>query len=161
VLLVIIPATSKILLEKLGVASVRKDLILTRTSVAFLAAGTLLLCISDGSFLVILSLTIFALGNGFVTLGKSLLMIVGPSELAGTLLSAMTMSGSLGAVLAGPLIAITFNWGLDKGGTWLGFPLFLVALLYTITLGFVCAIRIPDAKLVDDVNDNNDNDNDG
>lgn len=116
-----------------------------------MTAGTFLLCVSNGAVLVVLSLVVFALGNGFVTVGKSLLMTLGPAEMAGTLLSAMNLSASVGAVLAGPLIAVAFDWGLNQGGFWHGAPLLLVTLLYVLTLVSVCAIKVPDnGKQVDD-----------
>ncbi|KAK7992688.1 hypothetical protein PG996_012282 [Apiospora saccharicola] len=71
-------------------------------------------------------------------------MTLGPAELAGTLLSAMNLSASLGVVVAGPLIAVTFVSGLEQGGLWLGAPLLLVALLYALTLVSVCVIKVPE-----------------
>ncbi|KAK8097749.1 uncharacterized protein PG998_013235 [Apiospora kogelbergensis] len=142
VLLVIIPLATKVLLSRARVATARKDLLLLRVSAAMMTAGTLILCIADGSALVVISLVVFALGNGFVTVGKSFLLTLGPTEMAGTLLSAMNLSASIGAVLAGPLIAVAFNWGLKQGGVWLGAPILLLALLYAMTLAAVCAIQV-------------------
>ncbi|KAK7932610.1 mfs multidrug protein, partial [Apiospora marii] len=144
VLLLIIPLLTKVLLSRFGVTTSRKDLLLLRVSAALMTIGTLLLCISNGTVLVVISLVVFALGNGFVTVGKSLLMTLGPAEIAGTLFSAMNLSASVGAVVAGPLIAVAFDWGLKQGGFWLGAPLLLVALLYWLTLVSVCAIRVPE-----------------
>lgn len=129
---------------KFGLSSTRTDLLLLRVSATLLTAGTLLLSISEISSLAILSLVIFALGNGFTTLGKSLLTTFGPPEMAGTLLSAMNVSASLGAVIAGPIIAVMFDWGLEKGGIWVGSPLFFVTLLYALTLCSVCVLRLPE-----------------
>ncbi|KAK8131706.1 hypothetical protein PG984_008144 [Apiospora sp. TS-2023a] len=144
VLLVIIPVLTKVVLSRFGVATSRKDLLLLRPSAALMTTGTLLLCLSNGSVLVVLSPVVFALGNGFSTVGKSLLMTLGSAEMAGTLLSAMNLSASVGAVLAGPLIAVAFDWGLKQGGFWLGAPLLPVPLLYALTLVSVCAIKVPE-----------------
>ncbi|KAF3406362.1 hypothetical protein DPV78_001296 [Talaromyces pinophilus] len=143
VLLVLIPLASKTIMGKFGLSSARTDLLLIRVSAALLTAGTLLLSVSEISSLAILSLIIFSLGNGFTTLGKSLLTTFGPPELAGTLLSAMNVSASLGAVIAGPIIAVMFDWGLEQGGIWVGSPLFFVTLLYALTLCSVCVLRLP------------------
>jgi MFS family permease len=129
---------------KFALSSARKDLFLVRVSAALLTAGTLLLGVSEKSSLAILSFIIFALGNAFTTINKSLLTTFGPPEMAGTLLSAMNVSASFGAVIAGPIIAVTFDWGLKRGGICVGAPLFLVTLLYALTLGSVCVVRLPD-----------------
>ncbi|KUL92531.1 hypothetical protein ZTR_02332 [Talaromyces verruculosus] len=134
VLLVLIPLASKTIMGKFRLSNAQTDLLLIRVSAALLTAGTLLLSVSEISSLAILSLIIFALGNGFTTLGKSLLTTFGPPEMAGTLLSAMNVSASLGAVIAGPIIAVMFDWGLEQGGIWVGSPLFFVTLLYALTL---------------------------
>jgi hypothetical protein len=152
VLLIIIPVASKILIEKFGFSSTEKDLLLARISAALLTAGTLLLSITEISSLAILSFIIFAFGNAFTTVGKSLLTTLGPREMAGTLLSAMNVSASLGAVIAGPTIAYTFDLGLRRGGIWIGAPLFFVTLLYALTLGSVCIMNAPEER-DDDLDD--------
>lgn len=131
-------------MENFGLSSARADLFLVRVSAALLTAGTLLLSVSEISSLAILSLIIFALGNAFTTIAKSLLTTFGPPEMAGTLLSAMNISASLGAMIAGPIIAVLFDWGLKQGGIWVGAPLFFVTLLYTLTFCSVCVLRLPD-----------------
>jgi MFS family permease len=143
---------------KFGLSSARTDLFLVRVSAALLTAGTLLLSVSEISSLAILSLIIFALGNAFTTIGKSLLTTFGPPEMAGTLLSAMNVSASLGAVIAGPIIDVMFDWGLKQGGIWVGAPLFFVTLLYALTLCSVCVLRLPD-KSEDDDDDDDDEQN--
>lgn len=131
-------------MQSFGLSSAQTDLFLVRVSAGFLTAGTLLLSVTEISSLAILSFIIFALGNAFTTIGKSLLTTFGPPEIAGTLLSAMNISASLGAMIAGPIIAVLFNWGLKQGGIWVGAPLFFVTLLYTLTLCSVCVLRRPD-----------------
>jgi hypothetical protein len=158
VLLVIVPLVSKTLTRKFGLSNTHIDLFLVRVSAALLTAGTLLLTISNSSALAILSFVIFALGNTFATIGKSLLTTFGPPQMAGTLLAAMNVSASLGAVIAGPIIAVSFSWGLKQGGIWVGAPLFLVSLLYALTLGSVCIIRLPDKSDNGDDDDHNEQD---
>jgi MFS family permease len=143
VLLVIVPIVGDVLVKKYGFSSARKDLLLARLSAALLSAGTLLLSVSETSSLAILSFVIFALGNAYTTVARSLLTTIGPQEMVGTLLSAMNLSASLGAVIAGPIIAIAFDWGLKKGGVWVGAPLLVISLLYMLTLGFVCILSVP------------------
>lgn len=146
VLLVIIPVVSKIFIESFGVSNVRKDLYLARISAALLAAGTLLLALSEVSSLAILSFIILAFGNVFPIVGKSLLTSLGPQEMAATLLSANNVCASLGAVTAGPLIAVSFDLGLKYGGIWASTPLFVITLLFALTLASVCIMKIPDKR---------------
>lgn len=141
VLLVLIPISSKILLVTCSMSNAQKDLILVRGSATLLTIGTLLLGISEVSSVAVFSFVIFALGNGFTTVSKSLLTTFGPHEMAGTLLSAMNVSAALGAVIAGPLITVTFNLGLEWGGAWIGTPLFFITLLYVLTLASVCIMK--------------------
>ena len=146
VLLVIIPVFSKILIGGFGVTSSRKDLFLARISAALLTAGTLILSISEVSWLAVLSFVILAFGNAFPIVGKSLLTSLGPQEMAATLLSAMNVCASLGAVTAGPLIAVSFDLGLKYGGIWASMPLFVITLLFALTLASVCIMEIPDKR---------------
>lgn len=150
ILLVIIPIVGRILVDKFGYSSGRKDLLLARVSAALLSLGTLLLSVSETSSLAILSFVIFALGSAYTTVSRSLLTTIGPQEMAGTLLSAMNVSSSLGAVIAGPIIAVAFDWGLKRGGIWVGAPLFVVALLYVLTMGSMCILSIPGKDEHDD-----------
>jgi MFS family permease len=133
-------------MDKFKYSSAEKDLFLARFSAALLAIGTMALGISETSPLAILSFIIFALGNAYTTVGRSLLTTIGRHDMAGTLLSAMNVSASLGAVVAGPIIAVTFDWGLKQGGIWVGAPLFAVAFLYMLTFGFVCMFSVPDEE---------------
>jgi hypothetical protein len=158
VLLIIVPLVRKTLTRKFGLSNTHTDLFLVRVSAALLTAGTLLLSISNSSALAILSFVIFALGNTFATIGKSLLTTFGPPQMAGTLLATMNVSASLGAVIAGPIITVSFSWGLKQGGIWVGAPLFLVSLLYALTLGSVCSIRLPDKGDNGDDDDHNEQD---
>jgi len=144
VLLLLIPIVGKALLNVLKISNTQKDLILIRGSATLLTIGTLVLGISKCSSVAVASFVIFALGNGFTTVGKSLLTTFGPHEMAGTLLAAMNMSAALGALIAGPIISITFTIGLSWGGAWIGTPLFFITLLYALTLASVCLMKAPD-----------------
>jgi MFS family permease len=145
VLLVLIPIASEVLLKTFKISNTQKDLMLVRGSATLLTIGTLLLGLSKESSVAVLSLLIFALGNGFTTVSKSLLTTFGPHEMAGTLLSAMNVSAALGAMIAGPIISITFNLGLSWGGAWIGAPLFFMTVLYASTLASVCMMKASDA----------------
>lgn len=153
VLLIFIPTVSKILLVACGMSNTQKDLILVRGSAVLLMVGTLLLGISEVSSVAVFSFIVFALGNGFTTVSKSLLTTFGPPEMAGTLLSAMNVCAALGAVIAGPSITVTFNLGLEWGGAWIGAPLFFITLLYALTLASVCILKAPEGPKHDVIED--------
>ncbi|KAK8084391.1 MFS general substrate transporter [Apiospora hydei] len=154
VLLVIVPSVTKILLSRFGVATGRQGLLFLSTSADMITAGTLLLRVANQIGLIVSSLVVFALENGLVTVGKSLLMTLGSAEMAETLLSAMNPRASVGAMLAGSLIVVAFNWGLKQGrGIWLGAPLLLVTVLYALALVSMRAIEVLEKcqQIYDDV----------
>lgn len=68
-----------------------------------------------------------------LTLRSLLSQLVDASHRA-TLFTTVAMFECIGGVIAGPLLAISYQVGLRLGGMWIGLPFFLSGLLCTCSL---------------------------
>ncbi len=138
-LLVGLPALSGVLVRrKMSIPG--KDLLITRLSVAFFAVGSLVISVAPVVPLVALGIVIFALGSGFAPAARSLVTTFCHQDEAGLLYSALAIAQSAGGLVAGPLLALSFRWGLNLGHEWTGIPFALVAGLFAcgfLALSFV------------------------
>ena len=107
-----------------------KDLLISRLSVVCFALGSLVVAAAPVVSLLALGIAIFALGSGFAPAVRSLATtFVHPDE-TGLLYSALAIMQSAGGLIAGPLLAISFRWGLSLGHEWTGIPFAVVAGLF-------------------------------
>ena len=125
-----------------------RDIAIMRAAAAFLTIGALVLSAASTSWTAILGFVLLAFGAPLTVVGKSLLTALGPKEMAGTLLSSVTTAASLGAVVAGPIVAASFQHGLRRGGSWIGFPLLVIALFYAS--GFLSLVSVKTSKPADE-----------
>jgi predicted membrane channel-forming protein YqfA (hemolysin III family) len=62
--------------------------------------------------------------------------MVEPTNLT-SLYTAIAIMDTIGGIIAGPLLALTFNAGLKLGGQWIGLPFLIVSVFF---LGVGCVI---------------------
>ncbi|WPH00667.1 Hypothetical protein R9X50_00349700 [Acrodontium crateriforme] len=147
VLSVFLPLCNRIAASAKGWSTNDRDIAIMRTAAAFLTIGALVLSAASTSWTAILAFIFLAFGAPLTVVGKSLLTALGPKEMAGTLLSSINTAASLGAVVAGPILAASFQHGLRKGGSWIGFPLLVIALFYAS--GFISVLCVRASKAAD------------
>lgn len=85
---------------------------------------------------------LLALGNGFAIHTRTLITTYVKPEQVGTLFTAMGMLTAAGALVAGPLLAGMFKWGLSLGGGWMGLPFLAVSTLFALSVAAVMAVRL-------------------
>lgn len=90
--------------------------------------------------LVALGIVIFALGSGFSPAARSLATTFVHQDEAGLLYSALAIMQTAGGLIAGPLLALSFRWGLSLGPEWSGISFTLVASLFVC--GFIAIFFI-------------------
>jgi hypothetical protein len=144
-LTVILPGLSWYIITKLHSSGRMKDLWLARASVLFCVAGSFMMALAPAIGLLVLGLIVQTLGIGFPTLVRSLITTLVEPHHVGRLYTSIGVIDAIGALLAGPLLAGLFHWGLTLGGIWQGMPIFAVGIIYAGAACIVWMIRMPKA----------------
>ena len=140
-LLVGFPALNKLLVSR-EISTQGKDLFISRLSVAFFAIGAIVIALAPVVSLVALGIVIFAFGSGFSPAARSLATTFIPQDKAGLLYTALAITQTVGGLIAGPLLTLSFGWGLSLGHEWTGIPFALVAGLFACGFLAVSFVRL-------------------
>lgn len=119
-----------------------KDLLISRLSVALFAIGSLIISAAPVVPLVGLGIVIFAFGSGFSPAARSLATTFVQQDEAGLLYTTLAITQTIGGLIAGPLLALSFRWGLSIGAEWTGIPFALVAGFFACGFIAVCFVRL-------------------
>jgi hypothetical protein len=136
---VFIPLTNFLLLRKFRLPAHWADLYIARGSLALTAIALFVMGIAAHPSLLVIGLLIYNMGTGFAAAMRSVAVHVvgGQSSLdVGKLMSTIAMAESIGAMVAGPLLNTTFQWGIGLGDVWLGLPFLGSVVVYA----FVTAV---------------------
>ena len=114
------PLISRLLLKKLKLAAATKDLWLSLGTVLLLTLGTFVMCLAPTPVILIIGIVAFALGSPFYLTARSLVTSLVLPDQVGVLYTSLAVVQSLGSLIAGPLLANTFRWGMKSGDAWLG-----------------------------------------
>ncbi|OAA66693.1 Major facilitator superfamily domain, general substrate transporter [Niveomyces insectorum RCEF 264] len=140
-LLVALPALNRLLATR-GVSAQVKDLFISRLSVALFAVGSLAIALAPLVSLATLGVVIFALGSGFSPAARSLATTFCHQNEAGLLYTALAIAQTVGGLTAGPLLALSFQWGLHLGREWTGIPFAIVAGLFACGFLAISFVRL-------------------
>jgi hypothetical protein len=140
-LLFLLPQLSFLMSKHMS--TVRADLVLVQGSVFLLMVGTAIMAFSQRPEAFTAGIVSFALGWGYYAALRSLATsLVLPSQ-AGALNTAIALAQSFGAMVSGPVLALSFRQGLAIGGTWIGLPYMVASVLFAGAGGLVLCIRLP------------------
>ena len=64
-----------------------------------------------------------------------------PPDSVGTLYMAASLLQGIGVLVSGPLLTLTFRWGMSFGGFWLGMPYLLTFLHQFVVLMAICNLH--------------------
>lgn len=142
VLLVLLPATSTYLEAGRGLSTKVRDKRLTQASILLLLLGFILIFFAFKPLIIVFGLVIFALGSGFAVPARSLVTELVDKEILGTVYSAISVVIAIGMLVAGPLLANTFRWGMGLGEFWLGLPFLVAGLLYIVAFVSVSSTKL-------------------
>lgn len=70
-------------------------------------------------------------------------------EHLGALYGAIAVFTYCGILAGGPLLALTFSWGMRIGGMWMGLPFLVAAGLFSFALMAVSFARLRDVEATD------------
>jgi MFS family permease len=122
---VFIPLVNFLLLKKFRFPAHWADLYIARGSLVLAAIAFFVMGIAAHPSLLIVGLLTYNMGTGFAAAMRSVsIHIVGgqSSPDIGKLMSTIAIAESIGAMVAGPLLNTTFQWGIGLGTAWLGLP---------------------------------------
>ena len=128
---VFLPLFNWFLLKYLRLPAHWADVWIARASIVLTTISFLIMGIAAYPALLIFGLLIFNLGTGYNAAMRSVAIhVIGgqASPDVGKLMSTIAIVESIGVMIAGPLLSILFQWGMDLGSAWLGLP-FLASLL--------------------------------
>lgn len=114
-LLLLLPIASCYLTSTLALPAERKDLCLVRASAMLFCVGSFVIGLSPTPVLMVIDRTVSALGLGYPLLLRSLLTSLMPGHYIGTLYNAIGFAQTVGALVAGPLLATSLRLGLKLG----------------------------------------------
>ncbi|PTU19621.1 hypothetical protein P175DRAFT_0503160 [Aspergillus ochraceoroseus IBT 24754] len=139
--LLILPMISRYLLRTMK--SNKKDLLLARASIIFLAVGTLGIGLSPNIAMLIPSLLIQTSGSGFVYLTRSLVTTLVHREETARLFTVIEVLQSIGNVIASVSITTVFQIGLELGGPWIGIAWMMTATAFCLVGVAIWTFRVP------------------
>lgn len=142
ILLVIVPLIASFMVRRLHYDAVRKDLTIARLAAVSGIIGYFLIFAAPsaplylvGTFFVALSLpfvgSLFSASTSFVT----------SKNQVATLYAAMSVSRSVGNVIAGPIFAYLYALGMRLGLEWSGLPFAMASLIFFVTIIPLLCIR--------------------
>lgn len=160
-LVAILPGASYILANKMSVNARLKDLWLARASCLLCVVGTLAIGLSEYPVFMIIGwntyfcfdwtrltcdetgCAIWSFGSGYRLLVRSILTSIVEQHHIGILNNTMAMLETVGSLIGGPLLSVTFRAGLDMGGNWIGLPFIGTGMMYLTAAIVVCSVRFP------------------
>jgi MFS family permease len=141
-LLVILPLSSYLLTTKFHLSALTKDLFLARISILFLVLGSFIIGLAFNASLMILGLIITTLGTAYTLLVRSLLTSLVEKHHVATLYNTMAVLETSGSIVAGPIMAGTFRWGLEIGGGWVGMPFLCAGVMFAGAAVVIWIVRL-------------------
>jgi MFS family permease len=139
----VLPAASWYLINKRGIESRQKDLILTKASVISLLVGTLGIGLSPHVAVMIFCLIIQTLGAGFVYTTRSLVTTMIQRDQTARLYTAIEIIQAFGMILASPTMTTFFKWGLDLGHSWTGLAWMVAGVLFGVVAAVLWVVKLP------------------
>lgn len=95
---------------------------------------------------MILGLIITTLGTGYTLLARSLLTSLVEKHHIATLYNTMAVLETIGTIIAGPIMASTFRWGLEMGGAWVGMPFLCASVMFAGAGVVIWVVRLEKAE---------------
>ncbi|KAG8161996.1 hypothetical protein KVR01_007761 [Diaporthe batatas] len=141
-LLVLLPLASYLLVSKWSFTGHAKDLWLARASGVLLTIGAFTIGLAVQPAVMIIGLGLMSLGSGYNLLVRSLLAATVEKSHIGTMYTVIGTLETVGILISGPLLAITFRVGMEGDGGWIGLPYIIAGILLLLAAVIVCSIRV-------------------
>jgi MFS family permease len=122
---IFIPGVNVILLKWVKLPAHVADIWLARGSIIITTLSFFIMATAAHPALLVIGLLIFNLGSGYAAAMRSIsIHVIGgqSSPDVGRLFAVVAIMEAFGAMIAGPLLAKIFQWGIDIGEPWIGIP---------------------------------------
>lgn len=141
-LLIVLPIVSSFLTRFLHYDPITKDLTIARLAAISGVLGYFLLFIASTTFSLLAGTLFISFAVPFVWSVVSVATSFVPSQnQVATLYSAMSVSKSVGGVVAGPIFASLYGIGMQLGLKWSGLPFAVGSIIFFLTLIPVVCIK--------------------
>lgn len=141
-LLILLPIASSFLTRMLHYDPITKDLTIARLAAISGIIGYLLIFIASTTFPLLTGIFFISLAVPFAVSVISVATSFVPSQnQVATLYAAMSVSRSVGSVIAGPIFASLYGVGMQLGLEWSGLPFAVGSMIFFLTLISVVCIR--------------------
>lgn len=121
----------------------RKDALLTRLSLLFIAVSCVIEAMSPSIFLFIFGLFVGTFGAAASPLSRALVTHYVDSKFNSRLMALISIVETMGSFLGGPVIAAFFQIGQERGGGLRGLPFLYVGALAAAALVCLLYVRAP------------------
>jgi hypothetical protein len=132
--LVFVPLLSSFLIRRLHCTTLKKDLTISRIAAVSGIIGHFLIFIASGPIPLIIGCLFLSLSVPFVVAIISVATSFTPAEHVATLYTAMSVSQSIGIIIAGPIFAKLYAAGMHMGIEWSGLPFAVAGSLFAVIL---------------------------
>jgi hypothetical protein len=92
--------------------------------------------------ILITGLVAVALGSPLHLTARSLITSLVLPNQVGVLYTSLAVVQSVGILIAGPLLANTFRWGMRLGDTWLGLPFLAASVMYLLAFLLISGVNL-------------------
>ncbi|BDD57514.1 hypothetical protein MAP00_002868 [Monascus purpureus] len=144
--IILMPLVSFIVTKYFHLEATRRDYRLSQQSGLLATLGFFVIAVATAPSVLITGLVMLSVGSAFAVTSRSLATSLVPQDLVGTLYSAASVMQSLGALVAGPLFAYTFKFGMRLGEGWLGLPFLQAGFLFILAVISVSCVRLELSK---------------
>ncbi|KAH7115880.1 MFS transporter-like protein, partial [Dendryphion nanum] len=134
-LMIFIPTVNVVMVKYFRLSTHRADIWLARASIVITTLAFFIMGIAAEPALLIIGILIFNFGTGYNAAMRSIAIHVAGGQSSpdiGMLFAVIAIMESLGAMVAGPLLASTFEWGIEKGGPMIGLPFIASSLIFAV-----------------------------
>lgn len=127
-----VPRLLQFLTDKKAFTQWQADKYVTVLSGMFLVMGSVLIFLTEQPQGLIAGQCFIALGLTFVVTARSFVTAMVDPCYMSVLYTSITSVTYAGLIIAGPVFAAAFRWGLTLGGIWIGMPFLVAATLFTV-----------------------------
>ncbi|KAH7166369.1 major facilitator superfamily domain-containing protein [Dactylonectria macrodidyma] len=143
VLLVLLPLLSIFITKRYQLEILTRDLYLSRGSILFITAGNMFTAVAAAPWMLVISLIVLSLGNGFQPQLRALLAgIVEPHTLA-TLNTTIATCETLIGLVTVPALGWLLSKGIDLGGVLMGLPFAMTSVFAVLASVAMFTFKLP------------------
>jgi MFS family permease len=142
VLFTLLPLVSSHIDQKFRFSIIQKNVVLTRFALVALALAYTIIGLAPTAPVMMIGLVVETLSGGLPATLRAIATAVVDEDDRGRAFSVLALAETMSTMIAYPLTAALFNIGIEKGGgSWLGLPYDLVALIALFGLIIMCVAR--------------------